>query len=303
LEWLYDRIADRSPSGWARSLPPAHRYPAAESAASSMSWGSATPSPSASRPCRDHVEGMNCMGPTARSQVRSRSHRPASVSRMLAYGPPSRTGPYTAGTARCCLSRLRPAKEPDSTWPMAASSRGSRWQDEGIAAAAAVYALHNAAGTANDPANDQASATGPTGGAAGASATVGNGTANTCLIRSHPRSRCSASSYQRSESAGGAIRTWVVEAGCAPCALSKGGSTGTLATPMSATTASGRPRRGENNQRGEGRWMTRGAGEPSAWCMPFASLTPQLQPWLRLEGQGLHSTMPLVGTFGHPRKS
>jgi hypothetical protein len=152
LEWLYDRIADRRPSGWARSLPPAHRYPAADRAASSMSWGSATPSPSPSLPYRDHVEGMNCIGPTARSQVRLPSHRPASVSGMLAYDPPSRTGPYTAGTARCCLSRLRPAKEPDSIWPMAASSRGSRWQEVGIAAAAPVYAAHKAVGTANGPA-------------------------------------------------------------------------------------------------------------------------------------------------------
>ena len=50
------------------------------SAASLMSWGLRWPSPSASTPTTDQVEGMNCIGPTARSKVVSWSYWPASVS-------------------------------------------------------------------------------------------------------------------------------------------------------------------------------------------------------------------------------
>jgi hypothetical protein len=51
-----------------RSPPPArHRYFAADAAASSMSNGSALPSPSPSTPKVAQLLGMNCIGPTARS--------------------------------------------------------------------------------------------------------------------------------------------------------------------------------------------------------------------------------------------
>jgi hypothetical protein len=79
---------------------------------------------------------MNCMGPTARSQVVSWSQRPPSVSAIAAYPWPSRTGPRTAGTARWLLSRPRPASEPDSTWPIAASSPTGRWHEVGMEEAA-----------------------------------------------------------------------------------------------------------------------------------------------------------------------
>ncbi len=45
------------------------------------------------------------MGPTARSQVRSPSRTPSSVSGTRPKGSPSRTGPRTRGTARCPASR------------------------------------------------------------------------------------------------------------------------------------------------------------------------------------------------------
>ena len=45
-----------------------------------MSWGLRRPSLSPSTPTTDQVDGMNCMGPTARSYVVSASYCPASVS-------------------------------------------------------------------------------------------------------------------------------------------------------------------------------------------------------------------------------
>ena len=48
-----------------------------------MSCGSRVPSLSPSTPTTDQVEGMNCIGPTARSHFVSLSYCPASVSPML----------------------------------------------------------------------------------------------------------------------------------------------------------------------------------------------------------------------------
>ncbi len=62
---------------------PEQRYTAVASAASSMSWGLRWPSPSESTPTTDHVDGMNCIGPTARSNSVSPSSAPASVSVMV----------------------------------------------------------------------------------------------------------------------------------------------------------------------------------------------------------------------------
>ena len=47
-----------------------------------MSWGSRRPSLSASTPTIAQVDGMNCIGPTARSNLVSPSYCPASVSRI-----------------------------------------------------------------------------------------------------------------------------------------------------------------------------------------------------------------------------
>src|SRR3954453_18999971 len=49
--------------------PAAARYRAAAKIASEAFQGSATPSPSASRPQRSHVDGMNCIQPTAPAEL------------------------------------------------------------------------------------------------------------------------------------------------------------------------------------------------------------------------------------------
>ena len=48
-----------------------------------MSCGLRLPSPSPSTPMTDQVDGMNCIGPTARSVVLSLSYWPASVSAIF----------------------------------------------------------------------------------------------------------------------------------------------------------------------------------------------------------------------------
>jgi len=60
---------------------------AAVSAASSRSWGSAAPLLSASIAFSRQVEGMNCIGPTARSYVVMPSIVPWSVSRISCRPP------------------------------------------------------------------------------------------------------------------------------------------------------------------------------------------------------------------------
>jgi hypothetical protein len=59
-----------------------------------MSWGLRSPSPSASTPTTDQVDGMNCIGPIARSNFASESYWPASVSEIrLVPWLPSRAMP------------------------------------------------------------------------------------------------------------------------------------------------------------------------------------------------------------------
>src|SRR4051812_46130140 len=96
-----------------------------------MSWGLRCASPSASTPTTDQVEGMNCIGPTARSYFASESYWPASVSaiRDVPFLPVSAT-PKMPGRATPLSSRLLPLVRPwsDSTRPIAATSCQGRWQ-------------------------------------------------------------------------------------------------------------------------------------------------------------------------------
>ena len=104
---------------------PAQRYTAAAIAASSMSCGERVPSLSPSTPAAAQVPGMNCIGPTARSQIGSRSSSPASVSRIVAMpGDPSSGRPMTAGRETPSVPSTAPPYRPwsDSTRPTAASS-------------------------------------------------------------------------------------------------------------------------------------------------------------------------------------
>ena len=82
------------------------------------------------------VLGMNCIGPTARSQTTSPSYRPPSVSGIAANGPPSSTGPKIAGPTLWSLRISRPPADPDSIWPMAASRATGRRHALGAASAA-----------------------------------------------------------------------------------------------------------------------------------------------------------------------
>lgn len=92
-----------------------------------MLLGSLRPSPLPSWPEVAQVEGMNCIGPTARSCVESPSYAPLSVSGMLAKPTPLRTGPRIGGVEVPAASTAPPRAWPDSTLPMAASScQGSR---------------------------------------------------------------------------------------------------------------------------------------------------------------------------------
>jgi hypothetical protein len=93
-----------------------------------MLFGSFAPSPLPSRPAHSQVEGMNCIGPTARSCVVSPSKAPSSVSLMLAKPLPFRTGPRIAERVLPSASTLPPRAWPDSTLPMAARSCQGRLQ-------------------------------------------------------------------------------------------------------------------------------------------------------------------------------
>jgi hypothetical protein len=101
-----------------------------------MFCGSLTPSPLPSTPAKRQVLGMNCMGPTARSKVVSRSSKPWSVSVILAVPfDPSSGMPMMPGWATPAESSWLP---PNRAWllstrPMAPTSGQSRWQ-EGSAA-------------------------------------------------------------------------------------------------------------------------------------------------------------------------
>jgi hypothetical protein len=102
-------------------------------AASNRLCGLAIRSPVASRPTDLQVDGMNCIGPTARSQTRSPSHVPPSLSRMVANpGRPSSSGPRISGdTSPAAVNRAaEPEKRPwlDSTRPMPAITLHGRWE-------------------------------------------------------------------------------------------------------------------------------------------------------------------------------
>src|SRR4051812_1277412 len=68
------------------------------------------------------VDGMNCIGPTARSWTVSPSKRPPSVSRIRAVPAPVSGMPMTGGVESPSVCRVAPANRPwlDSTRPMAA---------------------------------------------------------------------------------------------------------------------------------------------------------------------------------------
>ncbi|CAM5483874.1 hypothetical protein SCYAM73S_03916 [Streptomyces cyaneofuscatus] len=92
-----------------------------------MLSGSLRPSPLPSMAQFAQVDGMNCIGPTARSYVRSPSCTPLSVSRISAKPTPSRAGPRIGVSVVPRASTRPPAACPDSTLPIAASScHGSR---------------------------------------------------------------------------------------------------------------------------------------------------------------------------------
>jgi hypothetical protein len=101
-----------------------------------MSWGLRRPSPSASTPSTDHVDGMNSIGPTAQSNRASPSSSPASVSRIhgVEKRPSGRT-PTMPGVATPSSSRELPPMRPwsDSTRPIAAISSHRRWQEASAA--------------------------------------------------------------------------------------------------------------------------------------------------------------------------
>jgi hypothetical protein len=87
----------------------------------------AIPSPLPSRPSDRQVEGMNCIGPTARSHTMSPSQRPPSVSWIAAlFAAPFSTGPRMVGVTspvglkRAALPKCRPWL--DSMRPMPAST-------------------------------------------------------------------------------------------------------------------------------------------------------------------------------------
>src|SRR6478735_7187276 len=117
-----------------------------------MSWGLRWASPSASTPTTDQVEGMNCIGPTARSHVLSASYWPASLSEIsVVPSAPLSGGPKMPGCATPWASRVLPLVRPwsDSTRPIAATSCHERWQAasaELMTVSARWYAASAAAG-------------------------------------------------------------------------------------------------------------------------------------------------------------
>jgi hypothetical protein len=88
-----------------------------------MLFGLRTPSRLPSRPLFSHVEGMNCIGPTARSHVLSPSRDPPSVSAMAAKSLlPSSCGPRMDGRVSPLPRMTELRAWCDSTCPIAASS-------------------------------------------------------------------------------------------------------------------------------------------------------------------------------------
>src|SRR6266446_6312113 len=105
--WLYAKIAREM-----SCVPPAAaRYRAAEKTASSAFHGSATPSPFASVPQRNHVSGMNCihpiapaeLGPMLRPKFDSTLLIAASTCQGMPYAAPARCHTETSsGYGSCC---------------------------------------------------------------------------------------------------------------------------------------------------------------------------------------------------------
>lgn len=110
------------------------------SAASSTSFGFATPSPSPSEPQTRHDPGMNCIGPTARSQVGSPSRTPPSESEIAANPPPSSRGPRIGVivTPAAFTAPLRAWS--DSTLPIPAIICQLTWQDGSVEASVVAAA-------------------------------------------------------------------------------------------------------------------------------------------------------------------
>ncbi len=107
------------------------------------------PQPVPSGPPWDQVEGMNCIGPTARSCVVSPSKTPWSVSAIIAKPLPFSCGPVIRWRVVPSASTAPPRAWPDSTLPMAASScQGSRQpgSDWATRASAFLYASRTVAG-------------------------------------------------------------------------------------------------------------------------------------------------------------
>ncbi len=99
-EWLYPYSASTRPVGVRRSTSEAHKYRAAAAAASEMFSGFGAPAPLVAGLYSRHVAGKNCIGPTARSNERSPSSTPLSVSWTTGNPPcPLSTGPRIAGFA------------------------------------------------------------------------------------------------------------------------------------------------------------------------------------------------------------
>src|SRR4051794_31602770 len=86
--------------------------------------GSADPLPSASTPYAFQGAGVNCIGPTARSELLSPANDPPAVSRVEADDTPFRAGPMIRGDEVPSELSVAPWKRPwlDSTRPMPASS-------------------------------------------------------------------------------------------------------------------------------------------------------------------------------------
>ena len=92
--------------------------------------GRPVPSPSPSRPQTAQDEGMNCIGPTARSQVVSPSQRPPSVSGMAATSPtPFELRPEDRTQRAAGLRSTAPPDAcPDSTCRCRRAGVQDRWQ-------------------------------------------------------------------------------------------------------------------------------------------------------------------------------
>jgi hypothetical protein len=119
-----------------------------------MLLGSANPSPFASAWIERHVDGMNCIGPTARSYTVSPSRAPPSVSRISAtFGRPSSGMPRIRRVAEPSSRNCAPPNRPwfDSTRPIAASNVHGTPQPGSLTANRASACLYARTATAGIP--------------------------------------------------------------------------------------------------------------------------------------------------------